>query len=268
MVSGDLFENAARHIGACLDHAFENELAIGTCEDKAAHTRSAAALQQHVKQLFSANTFEGQQKKAHDWQLFCRCLFGTAVVALDDMQWPPTCDDWVACLINLRPRLSSYKRFRGVIGNVCEVAARYFGAEHCRHGNAQGVLDPRIAHAAMHYKTMCMLKRQYYMGLRQVRGIDMQESLNGTNFVDVKSMRGLSMAAAFSIGCVLGGRRPRALTALRLEHLTFTVCQADFKGKCVLVPGVRVTFPEEKFDDEQGARFGTEDCAYDDCYFD
>ena len=82
----------------------------------------------------------------------------------------------------------------------------------------------------------------------------MQEAQSACNFVDAYSLQGMAAAAAFSIGCLMGGRRPRTLTAIKLKNVQLTAMAVKVKGVSTCAAGVAVTFREEKYDDIQGAR--------------
>lgn len=70
------------------------------------------------------NTEETMRMKLGDRSLFCKILYRGAVPDIEEMQWPPCLEDWTKFLLEARMRGSSYKRFQGVVGNVCEMANR------------------------------------------------------------------------------------------------------------------------------------------------
>ena len=140
-------------------------------------------------------------------------------------------------------------------GNVCEVGTRYFGRLRELGASAPAMLDPRRLYHLEHHKMLKMLKREHGGGLRHVAGIDMEEARNFGNFVDKNSVRGLSQAASFAMGCLLGGRRPRTLTSVRLRDCQMYADEVVVDGQRVLVPGIRINFVDEKVDDIQGPRF-------------
>lgn len=117
------------------------------------------------------------------------------------------------------------------------------------------MLDPRRLYGQEHFKLLKMLKREYGGSLRHVKGIDMEEARNFGNFVDKDSVRGLSQAASFAIGCLLGARRPRTITSIRLRDCQMFADEVQVQGRSVLVPGIRIEYQDEKADDIQGARF-------------
>lgn len=200
--------------------------------------------------------------------MYCQFIYGMTVPALDDKQWPPAEEDWIAFLNDARAQVSSYKRFTGVVGTVCEVGSRYFyGAGRVAPG-AQGLLDPRVIYSASHRRTMRLLRREYGSSMRQVAGITMQEALNAHLFIDKNTIKGLAMGAAFYLGVCHGGRRPRTITAMRVSDAVFTAESVKVAGRMVLVPAVELIFKEEKYDDIQGPRSGTETYRHMDDYLD
>ena len=116
------------------------------------------------------------------------------------------------------------------------------------------LIDPRLLYSAVHSRALYAIKREHGMGVKQVMAITMDEARNATHFGDVQSVRGVSMCAAFTIGIVMGGRRPRSLTAIRLGDVQLFVGRALVDGAVVCVPCVSITFREEKYDDIQGPR--------------
>ncbi len=220
---------------------------------------TADRLLRHVNTLFQGNTEEGSRMKLGDWTLYCNIVHGGLLPEIQDIQWPPTCDDWKFFLVNARERTASYKRFQGMVGNVCEVAVRYW---YKLKGVAKETLDPRIMYGAEHHRVMHTIKREHGMGLKQIAPITMHEARNGTHFADHDSVRGVAACAAFCFGTLLGGRRPRTLTAILLEDLELTVDVVLLQQTEVLVPCMRVRFRQEKYDCKQGPREVTDEPHY------
>ena len=213
--------------------------------------REGRNLKGHIKSLFKANTEEGTRMKQGDWFLFCRLMYGKDIPRLQDVEWPPGRDVWLEFVLDLRPQVSSYKRFQGVIGYVCEVANCYWSRELDLD---PVVIDPRVLYRAEHSRAMHTVKREHGLGVGQVEAISMREAQSGCNFADADSLQGMAAAASFSMGCLMGGRRPRTLTAIKLRDVEFTAQAVKVQGVCTLAAGVAVTFREEKYDDIQGAR--------------
>ena len=219
----------------------------------------AARLLQHVNTLFQGNTEEGTRTKFGDWVLFCDIVHPGPTPEVQEVIWPPSCESWKMYLMEARQRTHSYKRFQGMVGNVCEVAVRYW---YKQKGLSQGEVDPRVQYRPEHYRVMHALKRELGLGVTQIAPITMHEARNGTHFADVDSVRGVAACAAFCVGVLLGGRRPRTLTAIRLEDLGFYTDTVLLHGREVVVPCLRVRFREEKFDDKQGPREATDEPHY------
>ena len=72
--------------------------------------------------LFRGNTEEGLRMKLGDWTLYCKLVYNGSIPKIREVQWPLPAECWVQFLLEARVRVSSYKRFQVVIGNVCEVA--------------------------------------------------------------------------------------------------------------------------------------------------
>ena len=208
-------------------------------------------LKGHIKSLFKANSEEGTRMNQGDWYLFCRLIYGKAIPKFEDVLWPPGRDAWLDFLLELRPQVSSYKRFQGVIGNVCEVANRYWS---CQLEKDACAIDPRVLYCAEQRRAMHTIKREYGLGVKQVEAIDMREAQSACNFVDAESLRGMAAAASFSMGCLMGGRRPRTLTCIKLGDVEFRAQAVKVRGVSTCAAGVAVTFREEKYDDIQGVR--------------
>ena len=217
--------------------------------------RSAASLQAHVERLFLGNTEEGSRMKLGDWTLYCKLMYKGSIPEIRDVQWPPSAECWTRFLLEARVRVSSYKRFQGVVGNVCEVANRFWSKEL---GVLKEGVDPRLVYSAEHSRTMHTIKREHGMGVKQVLAVTMDEARNATHFGDAESVRGVAMCAAFTIGTLMGGRRPRTLTGIRLRDLKLFVGRVVVDGVVVRVPCVSITFREEKYDDIQGPREATD----------
>ena len=217
--------------------------------------RTAASLQGHVESLFMGNTDENTRMKLGDWVLYCKVMYKGSIPEFQDVQWPPSAGCWLHFLLEARVLVSSYKRFQGVVGNVCEVADCFWSK---KQGVCKEQVDPRQLYSAEHVRAMHTIKRQHGMGVKQVAAVTMDEARNATHFGDADSVRGVAMCAAFTIGTLMGGRRPRTLTAIRLRDLKLFAGCVMIDGIAVCVPCVSITFREEKYDDIQGPREATD----------
>lgn len=68
------------------------------------------------------------------------------------------------------------------------------------------------------------------------------------------------------MGCLFGGRRPRTLTSIKLRDCRFFADTVQVDGQQVLVPGVHITFEDEKVDDIQGPRAAQDSHAHKSSY--
>ena len=211
----------------------------------AGNNRTAETLLAHLNLAITANTETGRDIKVADWLMYTQIVHNQAI-SVQDVTWPPSRDDWQKFVLAARPKVSSYDRFKKVVGNVKSIGIRYWSQQ--RNILSEQV-DPTKLYEAVHSTTMRALKREYGMNVRQVSPITMHEARNATHFADVDSLRGVAACAAFTLGCLLGGRRPRTLTSIRLTDIVLTANATVIEGKHVLVPHMSVTFTQEKFDD-------------------
>ena len=198
--------------------ALEDTFAQEAQDLLAGNSRTADSLRAHIKLTTSSNTETGMRTKLGDWVMFTTIVHKSAM-GVQGCVWPPTREEWLLFVTQARPLVSSYTRFRCVIGNVCNVANRYWSA---KLGVVLAQVDPRILYEGTHRTCMFTLKREQGMNMVQVAPSTMDESRNATHFADTESIRGVAACAAFTIGCLLGGRRARTLTAIRLKDVKLT----------------------------------------------
>ena len=167
--------------------------------------------------------------KSGDWTLYCKVMYKGSIPEFQEVQWPPSGGCWLRFLLQARVLVSSYKRFQGVVGNVCKVANRFWSQERAMRKED---VDPRQLYNAEHLRAMHTIKREHGMGVKQVMAVTMDEARNATHhdFGDADSVRGVAMCAAFTMGTLMGGRRPRSLTAIRLRDLRLLIL--DICGTC------------------------------------
>ena len=244
-----------------VDHMLINEAEVML----AGSSRDSAIMQKHIGDLFTTNTEEGTRTKVADWALFMSVVYKCNYPLMEDMQWPPDKDTWVRFLLEGRKRVFSYKRLLHVIGTVCNVAVRYWQAK--RSDIDRKHIDPRQKYALEHSRTLTLIGREYGVDCLQVEAITMVEARNAARFADVESVRGIAAIVAFTLGSLLGGRRARSLTAIRLRHVKLSVVSVFVAGEKVAVPSVHVTFTDEKFADVRGPREG-QDVPHEEGYVD
>lgn len=104
------------------------------------HDECAQRLWQHAKAIFGGNTEEGSRGKLGDWLIFCRAVYSEQVPEVDQVCWPPSLARWEVFLTEARPQVSSFTRFKSMVGNVCEVAIRYWSK---RLQKLAAEVDPR-----------------------------------------------------------------------------------------------------------------------------
>ena len=186
--------------------------------------------------------------------MYCKLVYprlGGAMVPLEQITWPPSCEVWTRYLLGMRQQVSSYDRFRRVLGNVCEVANRFWAAKLCKLPQD---VDRRRLHVAQHQRTIAVIRREHGSAVQQVAPITMHEARNATHFADILSIKGVTKASAVSMGALLGGRISRTLTEIRLGDVELRVATAVVAGQIVKVPSMKVTFTDEMSQDLQGPR--------------
>ena len=94
----------------------------------------------------------------------------------------------------------------------------------------------------------------------------MQEVRNATRFADPESVRGLSGAGAFRLAALLGGKRKRTVTAVKLRYTKLTAVKVLVQGKEVLDPALFIAYKEKKFTDPRGDRLAR-DCPHYETYW-
>ncbi|GLC57084.1 hypothetical protein PLESTB_001181300 [Pleodorina starrii] len=213
-----------------------------------------------IEGMFAANTAKGVDTKKRDWRVYVSIVHEEAE-ALEDVPWPPADRHaWLLFLANARPLVRSYKRFRSLVGNVCEVGLALLA--HRTKAGDENMKDPRVTYSAHHRRMMRLLQRQYGMRVKQVPGITMLEARNMFRYIDAESIEDVSMIASFNMGVTLGGRRARTVAGIRVCDIKFRVQRMQLKVqaclKDLLVPAVEVTFQDEKFMDEVGPRMASE----------
>ena len=131
--------------------------------------RWAGCLQAHVQSLFAGNTEESTRMKLGDWTLYCKLMYKGRIPEVKEIQWPPNHESWVSFLLQARVQVSSYKRFQGVVGNICEVANRFWSQEL---GVLKESVDPRVLYSAIHSRTMTHHKKGAWYGGKASFGCD------------------------------------------------------------------------------------------------
>lgn len=255
---GNIFDNLSAIVDSALSHSLHEKAGrLPQLRDR---------LLQHQRGMFACATEAGCKQKERDWLTYCHLMHGNKIPDLDSMPWPPSEEEWLKFLQDGRKQVSSHERLTRWAGNVAEVGSRYFRRVRQHRAATAKELDPRKLYFLEHVKMLRILKREYGVELRQVAGIDMVEARNFGYFVDLDSVVGLSQAASFAMGCLFGGRRPRTLTSIKLRDCRFFADAVQIDGQRTLVPGVHITFEDEKVDDIQGPRAAKDSHAHKSSY--
>lgn len=197
--------------------------------------------------------------KIRDWSIYCEIVYGTTLIEqTGDYEWPCPFPQWSSFLDEARVKVKSYKRFLNLISNVVSVGRRFFARKLA--GEIILAKDPLAVWGPRHAEAMVTIKREYGIGGQQIEAINMIEAKNGPHFVDHNSLLGINRACAWNVGCKMGGKRPRALTNLRCKHVLWdlAVCDGEFATH------VKITFSEEKHDDQNGPREGNDEVDFED----
>lgn len=210
-------------------------------------------LQHIMAALGGAGTIDTQRAYVYDWGRYVMFMHGPGAIDIADTTWPPSREQWMDFMSSARAQVASYKRFCTLIGNVCHVGVAYWVRK--QHVPDEAAVDPRKLYKSDTHTMKVMLRREFGVGVRQVMGVTMTEARNGPQFVEKRSVLGCNMAVAWTIGTVLGGRRPRSVAAVQLKDLTLVACRACIGGSNVMVPGIRsLVWREEKTFHYAGAR--------------
>ena len=100
---------------------------------------------------------------------------------IEEVNWPPSVEQWVHFLLSVRPKVSSYKRFLNLVGNVAHTASRHWEK---KTGTPSTKLQPSVLYPSAHKQAIATVRRQYGMGMKQVKAITMIEARNGTHYTD------------------------------------------------------------------------------------
>jgi hypothetical protein len=193
-----------------------------------------------------STTSQGSANRKYHWASYVVHFHSEEILAGEtqlEVYWPPSEEDWVEYLVEMREKTSSRVAFEQRVECVCSVG---------RNLDANGS-DPSKLYKRSHQKTMQALLRHYGQCKGLVEHINMWEARNGPLYVDHASLRGCQMAASWCLGCTTG-RRPRTLVEVRLRNVTLTVEAVTWEGQRMLVPAMRIEYLDEKFMDVGGPR--------------
>ncbi len=241
-------EAVCEGIQDCVTEAHVQEL-----RNKQGHALHLDTYRKHVACFKLTNTKSGSRVREHDYELCMRLLFG----ACDAAHWPPSEDAWETFLFELRPKVTSYERFRRVVFNFCRMMQERFPQSE-NLGYKYSVRTKKI------YK---LIKRQLGTGLSQVPGITQNEVCNVWRHIDQNCMKDVMQGTAFYLRCSLGGRRARSIASVKLRDITLCAHPCHLgsdRSECdlVLVPSLRIVFTDEKVEDIQGFRASVDNQSY------
>jgi len=176
---------------------------IDNCRAKADYkqvpTNVQRNLEQHIR--YSSNTESGTRHKISAWAQFCR-ITGVEVQHPGAVPWPPAIEVWERYMLEVRKEVTSFPRWKSVIGTVCEVGNRCCNRAT---GRPIGELDPRQLYQATCDRARSTILREYGQGVLQVEAITQYEALNGPYFCNPYEPLGCAQAVAWCIGCLFGG---------------------------------------------------------------
>ncbi len=221
--------------------------------------QGAAAVAAYVADPLAANTAQGAEGRARAWAMYVEACGGG-----EAPPWPPSKELWCAVLVHVRERVLSHTRFMSVQALICGVGVKAWAATPAARALPPGTAppDPRRLYRAEAAAHMSFFRRDRGQQLRQVAGVSMREGKSANFFVGANDARGMMKAAAFGMGCVMGGRRSRSLASIRLAHLRFTVETCSVRGVAQRVPCLEVAFVDEKYMDSRGVRSARETYAF------
>ncbi len=236
-----------------LQEKFDDVYAVEAEMIMAGHSRTAATLQAHSDNLFQGALKAGYRTKLGRWLMYLKNVYPDRpdIVNIGSVSWPPSLECWKAFLWKARQQVSSYGSFTNAVVNICWLASRCFCSAT---GLPVDQIDPRRLNLQEHLGTTCLIRHEYGTSVKQVEAVTIKEALNAPHYADIESVRGVSMCAAFTMGALMGGRRPHTLTAIQLRDLKLTVGECDVDGQVVKVPCLDVTSSDEKFMNLQGNR--------------
>ena len=131
----------------------------------------------------ASTTAAGSSARLRHWGYYVAefhpgCTPGT--LGSQDVHWPPSRDEWIEFLNELRPRLKSFMAFKNAVENICSV-----GRQMCSKRS-----DPRALYRFEHDRTMRALLRHYGQNNTFVPALDMHEAHNGPNYIDRRGLAG------------------------------------------------------------------------------
>lgn len=115
-------------------------------------------------------------------------------------------------------------------------------------------LNPTVLYAARERIARTILRKDHGVAKRQQGFIALDEATTASAFVDLESMYGRQVLAAWLMGA-LTGRRAATCLEIQLQHVYFYASVAKYGSQEVLIPACLMYFQSEKTPDDQGPRF-------------
>lgn len=117
--AGALYECMEDCISSVVREMLDEAQGIEVAQQMASGGRSVAQLKHHMSDMFASNTEEVSRLKFGDWVHYCKIVYGRQP-NIQEVTWPPSVEQWVNFLLSVRPKVSSYKRFLNLVGNVAQ----------------------------------------------------------------------------------------------------------------------------------------------------
>jgi hypothetical protein len=225
------------------------ELAQEVCRQR----RNPSALLEHTVNFFLTTTLKGSQGRTYAWCHWCLWWYKQGVPSLRQTleDWPPSCVDWQAYELYTGNLTGSTHAARVRTGIACTVASDYWGQQEAGRFRSPEECSPIHLFSAGHRKAAAIARRAVPRTTEQVKAITMDEARSGPHFCDDTSYMGLQHGAAWTCGCILGGKRPNTVAAIRAGDVVFIVAErvVGAAGKVERVVETGVRFRQEKYED-------------------
>ncbi len=148
--------------------------------DEGARMLAPEALAAIVGDPKASTTAAGSNNRLRHWGYYIAAFHegcDPGALAPSTVYWPPSMEEWVEFLNELRPRLKSHPAFKNAVENICSVGRQLVGG-----GNKHS--DPRRLFSFAHKRAMTALLRHHGQENTFVAALDMFEARNGPFFVD------------------------------------------------------------------------------------
>jgi hypothetical protein len=231
--------------------------------------RRPGALLQMTSNPFWSNTAHGMGSNIRSWEVyaaFVRDHYPAWSVPPDvskpdqcaPLAWPPPEPVWISFIDNLLldGMCSTYHGMMGYRRRVAKIGAE---AKRLQLPEADGQaaspsLDPCALYAKREEAALARLRADHGVAKKSQGFIAQDEAVNAHKFIDLETMHGRQVLAAWLLGA-LSGRRAATAVAIQLQHVYFYASTAELDGYQVLIPACLIYFEVEKTPDDQGPRY-------------